>query len=116
MPFKSESQRRYMYAKHPKIAKKFQEHTPKGKKLPEKVKKTEKAANASGFGLLGNLGVIGTSTGVLGAGLGYGASKLLSPSNMSIENLKREEQLATYESAIQKLKDRIAARKSRGGY
>lgn len=37
MPFKSEAQRRFMYAKHPKIAKKWEKHTPKGKKLPEKV-------------------------------------------------------------------------------
>jgi len=39
MPFQSESQRRYIYAKHPKIAEEFQEHTPEGKKLPEHVKK-----------------------------------------------------------------------------
>lgn len=37
MPFKSEAQRRFMYAKHPNIAKKWEKHTPKGKKLPEKV-------------------------------------------------------------------------------
>ena len=39
MPFKSEAQRRLMYAKHPELAKEFEEHTPKGKKLPEHVKK-----------------------------------------------------------------------------
>jgi len=38
MPFKSEAQRRWMYATHPKMAKKWEKHTPKGKKLPEKVK------------------------------------------------------------------------------
>ncbi len=38
MPFKSKAQRRYMYAKKPELAKEFEEHTPKGKKLPEKVK------------------------------------------------------------------------------
>ncbi len=37
MPFKSESQRRYMYARHPGIAKQWQKHTPKDKKLPEKA-------------------------------------------------------------------------------
>lgn len=37
MPFKSEAQRRFMYARHPKIAKRWEKHTPKGKKLPEKV-------------------------------------------------------------------------------
>jgi hypothetical protein len=37
MPFKSEAQRRYMYAKHPRIAERWQSHTPKNKELPEKV-------------------------------------------------------------------------------
>lgn len=37
MPFKSETQRRFMHARHPKIAKRWEKHTPKGKKLPEKV-------------------------------------------------------------------------------
>jgi hypothetical protein len=37
MPFKSEAQRRYLFAKHPKVAKEFAAHTPKGAKLPEKV-------------------------------------------------------------------------------
>jgi len=37
MPFKSEAQRRWVYAKHPEMAKRWQEHTPKDK-LPEKVK------------------------------------------------------------------------------
>lgn len=37
MPFKSEAQRRYMYATNPKLAKKFAKHTPKGVKLPERV-------------------------------------------------------------------------------
>ena len=39
MPFKSEAQRKLMYAKHPKMAKEWEEKTPKGKKLPAKVKK-----------------------------------------------------------------------------
>ena len=39
MPFKSESQRKRMYANKPKMAKERQAHTPKGKKLPVKVKK-----------------------------------------------------------------------------
>lgn len=37
MPFKSEAQRRFMYAKHPEMAKRWEKHTSKGKKLPEKV-------------------------------------------------------------------------------
>lgn len=37
MPFKSQAQRRWMYATHPEMAKRWEEHTPK-KKLPEHVK------------------------------------------------------------------------------
>ena len=39
MPFKSNAQRRYLYANEPAIAKRFAKETPKGKKLPERVKK-----------------------------------------------------------------------------
>jgi hypothetical protein len=39
MPFKSQAQRAFMYANHPKMAKEFESATPKGKKLPKKVKK-----------------------------------------------------------------------------
>jgi hypothetical protein len=39
MPFKSEAQRKYLFAKHPEVAKKFAKDTPKGKKLPEHAKK-----------------------------------------------------------------------------
>lgn len=44
MPFKSQAQRKFMYAKHPKLAKEFEAATPKGKKLPQHVKaKTKKS-------------------------------------------------------------------------
>ena len=53
MPFKSEAQRRFMYAQHPEIAKRWQKHTGKGADLPEKVdkkkKKEKKAAYELGF-------------------------------------------------------------------
>ena len=39
MPFKSQAQRRYMFATHPKIAKEFEAATPKGAKLPKRVTK-----------------------------------------------------------------------------
>lgn len=42
MPFKSKSQRAWMYANKPKLAKEFEVHTPKGKKLPKKVRKKKK--------------------------------------------------------------------------
>lgn len=44
MPFKSKAQRRLMYAKDPEMAKVWEAHTPKGKKLPEKVKPKRKKA------------------------------------------------------------------------
>lgn len=37
MPFKSEAQRRWMYANHPAMARRWQAHTAKGAKLPEHV-------------------------------------------------------------------------------
>ena len=42
MPFKSKSQRRFMYARKPKLAKEFEEETSKKAKLPEKVKKKKR--------------------------------------------------------------------------
>jgi hypothetical protein len=38
MPFKSNAQRKFLFLKHPKVAKEFAKATPKGKKLPEHVK------------------------------------------------------------------------------
>lgn len=38
-PFKSEAQRKYLFSQKPEIAKEFAKKTPKGKKLPKKVKK-----------------------------------------------------------------------------
>ncbi len=42
MPFASNAQRRKIYATDPKLAREFEAKTPKGKKLPEKVKKKGK--------------------------------------------------------------------------
>jgi len=42
MPFKSQAQRAFMYSQHPKLAKRFEEETPKDKKLPKKLKKKKK--------------------------------------------------------------------------
>ena len=36
MPFESQAQRRFMYAKDPKMARRFEKKTPKNKKLPER--------------------------------------------------------------------------------
>ena len=45
MPFKSTSQRKFMYSQHPEMAKEWEDKTPKGKKLPTKVKKTKSKSN-----------------------------------------------------------------------
>jgi len=42
MPFKSQQQRKFMYAKKPKLAKEFESKTKKGAKLPKKVTKKKK--------------------------------------------------------------------------
>lgn len=42
MPFKSEAQRRYMYARHPEIAKRWSAEYPNQGKLPAHVGKTRK--------------------------------------------------------------------------
>lgn len=39
MPFKSQAQRARMHANKPKMAQKWEKETPKGKKLPKRVKK-----------------------------------------------------------------------------
>lgn len=41
MPFKSQSQRKWMYATHPEMAERWEKETPK-KKLPKKVAKRGK--------------------------------------------------------------------------
>lgn len=46
MPFVSKAQRGWMYANEPEMAKKWQAHTPKGKKLPEHVAKKPCAVDA----------------------------------------------------------------------
>ena len=43
MPMKSKSQRRAVWAKDPELARKFEDETPKGKRLPEKVKPKAKS-------------------------------------------------------------------------
>jgi len=39
MPMRSKDQRAYLHANKPEIARRFEKHTPKGKKLPKKVEK-----------------------------------------------------------------------------
>jgi len=42
MPFKSNAQRKFLFANHPDVAKEFAKATPKGAKLPEHVKSKPK--------------------------------------------------------------------------
>ena len=41
MPFRSQQQRKFLYANHPEIAKRWEKETP-DKKLPKKLKKKKK--------------------------------------------------------------------------
>jgi hypothetical protein len=47
MPFVSKKQRKFMYSQKPKLAEEFEAETPKGKKLPMKVKKKTKKGKKS---------------------------------------------------------------------
>ena len=42
MPFKSKAQRKYLHSQKPKMAKKWEKKTPKGKSLPRKATKKRK--------------------------------------------------------------------------
>jgi len=42
MPFKSKAQQRWMFARHPKMAKRWAKKTPNMKSLPEKRKRWRK--------------------------------------------------------------------------
>lgn len=42
MPFRSKAQERFLFARHPSIAKEFANATPKGARLPERIKKKKK--------------------------------------------------------------------------
>lgn len=49
MPFVSKAQRRFLYSRHPEIAKRWAAHTPKGTKLPEHIEKTASGLIFEGF-------------------------------------------------------------------
>jgi hypothetical protein len=44
VPFKSEAQRKFLFARHPEIAKRWQDETPARANLPEHVKKVTETA------------------------------------------------------------------------
>lgn len=50
MPFKSEAQRRWMYANHPEMAKEWEADTPKGP-LPARIKPIPKGRKRAGEAL-----------------------------------------------------------------
>ena len=41
-PMRSQAQRKWMHAKQPEMAERWEKETPKGKKLPKKVKKDDR--------------------------------------------------------------------------
>ena len=45
---RSQAQRAYMHARHPKMAEEFESKTPKGKKLPKKVKRKKRKRKKPG--------------------------------------------------------------------
>lgn len=47
MPFKSEAQRRYMHAKHPQMAQRWEAETPTGKRLAAKLGRKRKSSKRS---------------------------------------------------------------------
>ena len=53
MPFKSAAQRRWMFWKYPKMAKRWAKETSKGKRLPERIgkKKRKKKGNPGSKGI-----------------------------------------------------------------
>ena len=76
MPMRSQRQRRWMWATHPEMAKRWEEHTPKGTKLPERVSpKTAyalgTAAALAAFGVK-EAGWLGSAASRLGGFVGKG--------------------------------------------
>lgn len=47
MPFRSEAQRRYLYAKRPAVAREFQAHTASNARLPEHVRDGRRKKSAA---------------------------------------------------------------------
>ena len=121
MPFKSKAQQRFMFAKHPDVAKKWAEHTRSIKDLPEKLacvapgisieKRSDFALNTSEtyMPLLATQ-FAGMGLGTLG---GYGLAKLTSPATTSVKNLQREELISQYNRAIDDIKARLILKKER---
>lgn len=123
MPFKSEAQRRYLFANEPAVAREFAKKTPKGVKLPARTQEKQAGrtavplvatggADISPFGLAT---VAGLLSAVGGTAIGAGVAKATSPSTMNLGNLRKEQQLAAYEAAIDTLKHRIAVKQAKKG-
>lgn len=77
MPFQSEAQRRFLWAKHPEVAKEWAEHTPKGTKLPYHKKRRKIAAEATAPAKSTWLDVLLPI--LLGGGIGAGYGAIASP-------------------------------------
>jgi len=84
MPFKSEAQRRFMWARHPEMAREFADATPKGTKLPyhvagskAKKKQTKKADDEATSPTANALGAVGNF--LVGTGIGSAAASPIGP-------------------------------------
>jgi hypothetical protein len=64
MPFKSKAQQRWMFANHPEMAKRWADHTPDIKKLPETVEDTEKQSAITAVALGAHVASIQKQAGV----------------------------------------------------
>lgn len=51
MPFRSKAQEGWMFANKPEMAKEWASHTPKGAKLPERVRKRRKGIGGTEIGM-----------------------------------------------------------------
>ena len=74
MPFVSKAQRRWMYANKPDMAKKWEKETPKGAKLPERVKEAYESGAQRALKDLGITKEANLKKYLIGGALGAGQS------------------------------------------
>lgn len=109
MPFKSESQRRWMYANKPEMAKRWEKETPKEKPLPEKVafwqgfkSQADKIKNLATKPHPVTWGALGAGGGAaLGAAGGKLDAWIRSPQYLNFKNDYRERHPKSTEEEIQ---------------
>jgi hypothetical protein len=110
MPFVSDAQRRYMYAKHPRIAARWSEHTPKGKDLPEHVKKAVEDLIAGGKAQ----GMPASDFDPKQIEMGKKVEREHTPDPAKAEEIAKDhlEEFGNYYSALKKMEDKLTAGKT----